>query len=301
MTYRQTPIPDAPTIEEVIENAPDTSWDEQLRIFQEFDSIVSIHSQTPHEVIIEIKTEVPVSLTIVEDIHLGAPGFPYDEFGDDMRFLRDEPGMFVEVGGDGYQNIIQPSKVGSSHNQMPISAQRGLFVLTLKELKDKIKVLRTGNHNYWSTTAVGEDWEQELARRMKLLYMKHRGIIHWKIGSQVYTELAMHQARFNSSFNLTHTCKQNQRMYCPEARIITVAHTHVPAIEQYSYNGRDCVAIRPGTYSVNDDRAQQFGYFGGEISNPTVIMFPNEDKIIGFKDMRDAAIMLRTLRGGKLI
>lgn len=296
MEYRSISLPSAPTAEEMISTDFDIPWAEQIEVFKNMDRLVSLHMQTPIEVIIEIKTDFPIASVKTADWHIGQPGVDYDQFKSDMEFIRDEPNIYCDVGGDGYQNIIQPSKVGSSHNQQPISPQRGLFVLTLKELIDKIKVLRTGNHNYWSTLAVGEDWENELARRLKILYMKHYGVIHWKIGDMIYTELAMHKSSFNSSFNLTHTCKQYQRLYCPKARIITVEHHHIAAIEQYRYDDKECVAIRTGTYAIYDDYAQQNGFFGAHVANPTVIMFPHEDKIVGFKDMRDAAIYLKAIR-----
>ena len=56
------------------------------------------------------------------------------------------------------------------------------------------------------------------------------------------------------------------------------------------------MAIRTGTYGVYDDYAQQNGYFGSHVCNPTVIMFPDRDKLVGFKDMKDAIIYLRAVR-----
>ena len=112
----------------------------------------------------------------------------------------------------------------------------------------------------------------------------------------IYPELALHKGRFNSSFNLTHVCKQYQRMYMPDARIVTVEHQHIAAIEQARYNENECVYIRTGTYDVYDDYAQQNGFFGSHVANPTVIMFPHEDKLVPFKDMRVAAEYLRAVR-----
>jgi len=185
--------------------------------------------------------------------------------------------------------------MGSGHNQSPISVQKALYYLTLKKLKEAIDTLRTGNHNYWSALAEGEDWDAEIARKIKLLYMKHFGVVNYKVGDFVYPWLMLHKGRFNSSFNLTHTCKQYQRMYFPKARVVVTEHHHTAAIEQYRYDEKECVAIRPGTYAVWDDYAQQNGYFGSHVANPTVVMFPKEDKIIGFKDMRDAVVYLKGL------
>ncbi|MBU0990552.1 MAG: hypothetical protein KJ823_10215, partial [Proteobacteria bacterium] len=171
----------------------------------------------PTEITVEIKTELPIGLVKTADWHLGMFGVDYDSFERDVGTIIEEPGLFCDIGGDGYHNIIQPGKMGSSHDQTPISVQRGLFVLTLKRLIKNIKTIRTGNHNYWTALAEGEDWDGELAKRLKLVYLKHFAKIYWKVGNMIYPELALHKSRYNSSFNLTHNCKQNQRMYFPDA------------------------------------------------------------------------------------
>ena len=128
----------------------DVPWSEQIDIFKNMDRLVGLHNLVPSEVTIEVKTDLPIGVVYMADWQLGQPGVDYDRFKDDIGRIREEEGLFCEVGGDGYQNLIQPSKIGSSHNQIPIAPQRGLFVLTLQELKGNLKVLRTGNHNWWS-------------------------------------------------------------------------------------------------------------------------------------------------------
>ena len=72
-------------------------------------------------------------------------------------------------------------------------------------------------------------------------------------------------------------------------------YQHIAEMNQYQYDGKECVAIRTGTYAVYDDYAQQGGFFGAHVSNPAVVMFPNEDKLVGFKDMRDAVTYVKGL------
>ena len=272
------------------------SWEEHLDTIRAMDRLVGYHQKSPTEVTVKIETDLPIGIVKFADWHLGMFGVDYDSFERDVNTVADEPGLFCDIGGDGYQNIIQPSKVGSAHNQTPISVQKALYVLTLKRLKDKIKTVRTGNHNYWTELAEGEDWDAELAHRLKLIYLKHFAKIYWKVGEMIYPELALHKSRYNSSFNLTHNCKQNQRMHFPSARIITVEHQHIAAVEQYRYNENECVAIRTGTYAVYDDFAQQNGFFGSHVANPTVVLFPYEDRIVPFKNMYDGIEFLRYVR-----
>jgi len=271
------------------------TWEEHLRVIKDMDKLVAFHQRVPSELTIEIKTDSPIGLVNTSDWQLGQFGVDYDSFESDINFINSSPNLKCIIGGDGYQNIIQTSKIGSSHNQTPISVQKGLYVLTLKKLIDSILAIKTGNHNYWTAMAEGEDWDGELAKRLKLIYLKHYALIHLKVGEMVYPILTMHQSRFNSSFNLTHTCLQNQRMYFPQARIVVIEHHHQAAIEQYRYDGRECIAIRPGTYAVYDDFAQQYGFFGSHVANPVCVLFPDRDKLVGFKDMRDSVTYMNGL------
>ena len=266
------------------------TWEEHLQAIKEMDKLVAFHQRTPVEITIKVETKFPIVRAVTADWHIGMFGVDYKAFQEDILFIKNEPLLKINIGGDGYHNIIQPSKIGSGHNQTPVSVQKGLYVLTLEMLQDKIDTVRTGNHNYWTALAEGEDWDNEITRKIRLLYMKHYGIVYYKVGNMVYPWLMLHKSRYNSSFNLTHNCKQNQRMSFPRARVVVAEHEHVAAIEQYRYDGKECVAIRPGTYAVYDDYAQQNGYFGAHVCNPAVVMFPNEDKLVGFKDMTDAVI-----------
>lgn len=271
------------------------SFEAHIEAMQQMDNLVAFHQRTPSEITIEIETDKPVVRAVTADWHLGMFGVDLESFQKDIYYIRDEPCLKVNIGGDGYHNIIQPSKIGSGHNQSPISVQKGLYVLTLEKLKEKIDTIRTGNHNYWTALAEGEDWDMEITRKIKLIYLKHFGVVYYKVGKMVYPWLMLHKSRYNSSFNLTHNCKQNQRMFFPEARVIIAEHQHIAAIEQYRYNEKECIAIRPGTYAVYDDYAQQNGYFSAHVSNPAVVMFPKEDKLVGFKDMRDAVTYVKGL------
>jgi hypothetical protein len=287
---------DAPPITTDYRLPPDSSWEEHLNAIRSLSKLTAFHMQVPNEITIKIKTDLPIALTFTADWQLGQFGVDYDAFERDINFLGKERGFKVHVGGDGYENMIQASKVGSSQNQAPVAVQRGLYTLSLKRLINTILTIGTGNHNMWATMATGEDWDGELAKRLKLIYIKHYAKVHLWVGKQEYAYLVMHKGRFNSSFNLTHSPKQYQRMYFPDARIVVTEHQHVSAVKQYRYNGKECLAMRPGTYSVYDDFAQQNGFFGAHVENPTVVLFPDHDKLVGFKDMRDAAVYLKEVR-----
>ena len=275
--------------------------EQHFHILKQMDSLVDIHQRFPTEVNIPIQSDLPIGISFGADKHIGMHGVDYDSMLKDAQAIKDEPGLYHMEGGDGYHNIIQPSKMGSSHNQAPICVQKGAYVLLLEMLDDSLLAIGTGNHNYWSALAEGEDWDAELARRLRatnpnLIYTKHGALINLLVGEMLYPIWRRHVSRYESSFNATHACKQEQRLNCPDARITVMEHKHRSACETYKYNDRDCVAIRPGSYAVYDDWAMQSGYSSATPSNPTVILWPHQDKIVAFENLYDAITHLRIVR-----
>ncbi len=269
---------------------------EHLHSMKLADELVGYHLTSPQEMMIEIPTKEPIAICNTADWQLGEHGVDYTQFEKDVETWATTDGLYNAVGGDTIQNIIQTSKMGSSHNQTQIVIQRAAYVLTLKKIMHNNLYIGTGNHNDWTTVLAGEDWDAELAHRLKLVYTKHCAKIWLKVGKMEYPMLRLHKGQFNSNFNLTHTCKQYQRMNWPQARIIVVEHHHVGAVEQYRYDERECVAIRTGTYAVYDDFALANGFFGSHVCNPTVVLYPNEDRIVPFKSQADALVYLKAVR-----
>jgi len=269
-----------------------------------FDRLISLneltlpHTNMPAELTVEVASALPIAVSHMADLHQGETGCDYDAIRRDHHIVCTEPGLYNVMGGDAYSNIIQPGMIGSAHNQAPISVQKAMYYLEVKEQHDSGHMLfmGTGNHPYWSALATGEDWDLELARRLNTVYTKHGAMVHIVVGEMLYDEFWEHKGKYESSFNQTHGPKQSQRVYHPRARIVVREHKHVAAIEQYRYDDRECVAIRPGTYVVYSDFAARNGMYGAHVCNPTVVMFPDRDWLVGFKFMEDAIVYLRAVR-----
>ena len=276
----------------------DFSLEEHFRRMQAVDELILPHFRTPAEMSLRIETKLPIATVHSADWHMGEPGCDYDSLIRDIGVTCSEPGLYTVLGGDAQHNIIQPSKIGSSHNQQPISVQKSATALAAKRLHESGHLLFVGggNHPYWSAQATGEDWDLELARRYHFVYTKAGAMIHIVAGEMDYPEFWEHKGKYSSTFNQTHGPKQSQRVYHPRARIVVREHQHIAAMEQYRYDDRECVAIRTGTYVTRSDFAEQNGLYGAHICNPAVVMFPDRDWLVGFKFMEDAIVYLRAIR-----
>ena len=263
--------------------------EEHFKAFIEIDRLNDFHQRTPSELVLSIDTDKPIALSDSADWHIGMSGTAYQRLYDDLAcMIRYQDRLRLLLGGDNLHNIIQQSKMGSSHNQMPISLQKATYFMILERMADQVLAMGTGNHDYWSALQDGEDWNREVASRLKLVYLKHRAIIHLTVGEMRYDILWMHKGRFNSTDNITNSAKQYQRKFFPDARIVITEHTHRASCENYDYCQKHCVAMVPGSYATRDDRAESEGYAPVEPHSPTVVLFPHEDRLIGFLDFRDA-------------
>jgi len=277
---------------------PDFSLSEHFKRVRQMDELILPHYECPSELTIAIPTSLPIAVCHTADWHMGEPGCDYESLEHDIGIWTTEPGLYSVLGGDIYHNIIQPAKIGSSHNQTPISVQKAMYVLAVKALLERghLLFMGTGNHPYWSAQATVEDWDLELARRLRIAYAKHGALVHIVTGDIDYPEWWEHKGRYGSSFNPTHGPKQSQRVYHPRARIVAREHEHVGDVEQYRYDGQECVALRTGTYTLYDDWAAQNGMYGAHVCNPTVVLYPDRDHVVAFKFMEDALVYLRSVR-----
>ncbi len=274
------------------------TWAEHLALLKMESRAVDEHHRIPSEIFIEIKSDFPIGICFTADWQLGEPGVDLEAFEQDTNTLTSADGVWTAIGGDGYSNIVQPAKMGSAHNQSPIVIQKAFYYQTVEKYAhaNKCLFIGTGNHNWFSYLVDGEDWDMELSKRLKVVYTKHGAMINLKVGDMIYPIFRQHKGRFNSSTNITNTCKQYQRLYFPQSRVTVIEHDHVSAVEQYAYDGKECIAIRPGTYAVRSDYALSNGFYGSHVGNPVVILYPYEDRIVGFKNMRDGIQYLKAVR-----
>jgi len=276
----------------------DGSYEQLLELVWSSSRLIRGETWTPPEVDFNLETELPIALVFTADWHLGSPGVDYEAFDETRRLIIETEGVYAYVGGDGTERFVKtiagPQAAGI--DQQPITIQRLFFIRAIESMMDKIVAFGTGNHEEWSRIATGFDELANIARRLNFVYTGPGGLLNLTVGKQTYRIFRTHRFRFTSSFNLTHAAKQCWRLGVYDADIVVVEHRHEAAIESFMGHGLERIAVRTGTFLVYDDYARRFGFYGAEVANPTIILFPFERKMISFKRLQDAVIMLRALR-----
>lgn len=270
------------------------SYDTLMNMVKSQSEILNPFMYTPFVMSNEITTDVPIALTFTADWHLGE-GTDWNAFDADINTIRDTDGLFAYAGGDLKENIMQPSKMGSSFTQDRLVVQNALMFRTLEKIQSKIVALGSGNHD-WEKLLTGADTVASLARSLKVVYTDVGGLFKLKVGNQEYKIFRTHKYRFNSSLNLCHTAKQCWRFGEFDADIVVVEHQHQAAVEPFNGHGVERIAVRTGTYKIYDDYARKHGFYSLKVNNPTVILFPDKRKIIPFLHMDEALICLNALR-----
>lgn len=264
----------------------DASYEELVEFYKLNNKLFGVKEHK--EEFVEITTDFPVALVFTADWHLGSPGVDIDSFDKDMKTILYTDDIYCYIGGDAVENLIEPSKIGSSHNQMPIVSQKALLTRTLEMLLPKIIALGTGNHSYWSALATGDDDLAKLAKQLKILYTGHGGLLNLKIGDIIYKVFRVHKSRFSSTLNPTHGVKQLWRTGEYDFDIGVCEHQHLVACEVFYGHGEEKLALRTGSYKIYDDYAMRNGFFGVRPENPTVVLYPSKKKMVGFLHMEEA-------------
>ena len=146
----------------------------------------------------------------------------------------------------------------------------------------------TGNHTSWTEMLTGLDEVKSITDKLNLVYTEAGGLINLKVGNILYKIYRQHHYRFNSSFSPTHSVKQILRMGEADYDIGVLEHLHQSDMESFYWGGKFRIAIKTGSYKTDDEYARSRGFWGSNISNPSIILFPNEYKMLPFIDIKEA-------------
>ena len=240
--------------------------------------------------------EPVIGLSFISDQHI-APGTPVDmqRMREDAELIRDTPGLYACLGGDGVDNHIKHRSAIMAARSQPHD-QWQLFEWYLEIFAPKIVAMISGNHDKWTDEIGGVDMLSRIAESQKLFYAPSEAVGELRVGETTYRVGLRHQYRMNSSFNQTHAVKQWFRMGTEAWDIGCIGHHHEASIECFVGQGLRRWACRPGSYQIRSSYSHQYGYNDAEPTCPTFLLYARSRRIIGFADLRDAVVTLAAER-----
>ncbi len=231
----------------------------------------------------------PIAISVISDQHI-APGSTcnFERLREDAELIRDTPGFYAVFGGDGVDNHIK-HRSALIHAQSSPDQQWKLFDHYLQLFGDKILTIISGNHDAWTAQIGGVDFLGEIAKQNKICYAPAEARLNISVAGQEYKMMVRHQTgRFNSSLNQTHAVKRHYEYGTDLFDIGVICHHHEAACEAFIRHGLKRYAARPGSYQILSPYAHQYGYSRAIPTCPTFILFPEERRMIGFDDVKDA-------------
>jgi predicted phosphodiesterase len=248
-------------------------------------------------VTLDIDDNKPIGIVFTGDWHVGGLYTDHKQMLKDFETIKNTDGLYNIGMGDYADNYISSSHKGGQYEQIttPEKQKELIEYLFTKYLGENNIAILKGNHDNWEYKETGEDFVKYLARLIESPYLWYGGEINIRLGNQVYKIIARHTYLGNSALNTTNS----QRRLFDETQgdVIALGHLHFNESHAKSKAGKDTVWIRTGTYKVTDDYTQWVIGGKGDTRQPMVILFPDEKKIIDFRDMYDGIKFLKVLRG----
>ncbi len=155
----------------------------------------------------------------------------------------------------------------------------------------------TGQHDSWAKLEADFDVVEWLTHDLKVPFLGYGGLLNIELPGVTYTAKIRHTGRFNSAFNLLHSVLQMLRQE-GFADIGVMADKHEAGILHQRHQGREIIALRPGTYKRKDDFSTSHGYAPAYPDMPVTILWPKKKRMLGFWDFDAGLEYLTYLRGG---
>jgi hypothetical protein len=261
-----------------------------LEDFQEQCKTLSTHQD---EITVRMDN-TPILIAFLADLHIGAVSGKYKELRERIDLLSSLPNVYVISCGDTVDNYLpdfhSPGQFGEI---VPPEIQKQLVEYIFKKINGKMLALVQGCHDEASHNTDDFDWTKYLSLRLDCANLGFGGFVNVVLGSQTYRICVRHKFRFGSQLNLTHTVKR-MREQLGDFDIGVVAHNHQAAIEELAMPDKHRVFVRPGSFKGADRYARQLGFTDTGAQVPSIILFPNERKILPFMNLDDAVKVLQS-------
>ena len=250
----------------------------------------------------QIVTDQPIAISFISDQHIATNGaVDLKQMYADAELIRDTPGVWAMLGGDGIDNAIKHRSALVNSGTKPSDDWR-LFNNYMAVMGYKTLAVISGNHCNWSVQFAGIDLVAHLAKMNKVHYSPDHVIMNLRLdgaaGTQDYTIAMRHKYRYHSNFNLGHAVKRMWEQGDDDFDVGCICHNH-PAgghVESFTKHKKLRWAVRPGSYQVQTGYSRGEGYPLSGQTCPTVIFHPFERRMDAFPNLRQAIDTLNALR-----
>jgi hypothetical protein len=244
---------------------------------------------------VEIKTNLPISIAHLGDLHLGSIYTDTNEVLRKMKEVVETPNMYCVFMANLIDNAI-PAQYPDSMlaNAIPPHEQIILMRSLAEKLNAEGKILGavvSPCHEGWSWKVAGQDINALIFgfEGRKFPVLENGGELYVKVGKQAYLGALYHQVGpFESQFNETHALRQLNRLQLGmRADWIAAGHKHYAAAqisyEDYGDHRKPVAYLRTGTEKgtgkIHDKWANERYGHSEEPTGQMIHLWPNGRKI----------------------
>lgn len=282
----------------------DKKYRQRIDVRKSIDAIETLREQQSRRSLIQesadikITTNDPVLVQFESDEHVGNIDTPHDKILESLDTVERTKNMFVAFGGDFADNLSWTRESGLT--QVATEVMQGEICRDmLMQISSKVLYYLSANHD-----VMVRNWTETVLDEVPFpIVGTNHARINLDVGGQDYSIFHFHEISMGNS--TMSPFLRNQRAYeyfDNDCDIYAGSHEHRNNIAQYKLGGRVRTMIGTGTAKEDDGfqrkkgnvRQAQYGY-----SRPSVILFPNEHKVLPFINAEDGIMALESINGFK--
>lgn len=275
-------------------SSPDTSPEELLNQIIEKQAKEGIFTNNKPPIV--IKTNKPVGIIAISDLHLGSAGVNYQYLKEVIELVHDTPNLFVAIGGDLIDNfIIQKLNIATEQREVKVEIQYKFISYLLDKLYGRVLWMIRGNHEAWTERYAFVDQMAKFAAWKNIPYYKDGGIVKLDINGIRYRIHHRHKFWGMSKLNRHNAGKRMYDFGQEPYDIGILEHFHEGSIESFHRHDAKRISINSATFKEKDPYAESLGYYHTGVEIPVAIMYPNEKKLAVIDDLDTASLTLKAM------
>jgi len=284
------------TFEDKREPPTDEDVDRFLAVMREAQSEYDRLDTRQTTATIIIDTDLPIGLNLTGDWHTGHIGTDYGALDYHTGLMATVDGFKNAVLGDMKDNYISSGPRGGQHEaQFKPGTQDLVAMRYARKIGHNTLWILEGCHDHWDVQQGHESFVATIAKEVDAVNLWHGGLVRLRVGNITYTIATRHKYWGESKLNSTNT-QRNLFRDLGNPDIVAVGHKHYPDVHHTTKANKQPIFIRCGAYKVREDYGQRLGGYSAIPAVPTVILYPDQKKMVPFMEIEDAAKWLESER-----
>lgn len=240
--------------------------------------------------------DLPIMLLFWGDWQLGDESVIMETFLKDKELIINTPGLFFIGMGDYKSNLKRAPFKSSETDILPPGWQDMLVLRYAQELKGKALGWLTGCHDMFELRT-DTDFVARIAELSEAKHLWHQATFNLLFPGAVYTGVARHKAGRESGLNTTNAQRALYENH-GNPDIVALAHKHFAELHHKGKYDKtsETVWVRSGSYLWKGEYGQRLGTYWTEAVFPGIILMPDREKMLPFRDFKDGLSVLEKLR-----